>query len=167
MKTFLKSHCFFKAQILCKGHKIWEKIAHFFLQTSNQSGRIFQICVAFSEYLNFMIYRVSHGKMTMSYPGPRPIQGGCTLAFPALFCQYLWQLTRLAWKEKYVNASYMLFGAIYMGRNQNSINTIAWIITPPLCIHHAPAPIGCSLMIFSSTNSGFRVLWIQCHRKQN
>ena len=41
--------------------------------------------------------------------GPRPIQGGCTLAFPALFCQYLWQLTRLAWKHKYVNATCMLF----------------------------------------------------------
>ena len=27
---------------------------------------------------------------------PCLIQGGCTLAFPALFCQYLWQLTSLA-----------------------------------------------------------------------
>ena len=53
---------FFKAQILSEGHKIWEKITHYFIEIT----LIFQIFVALSEYLNFMIYRVSYGKMTMS-----------------------------------------------------------------------------------------------------
>ena len=94
MKTFLKSHCFFSRLRYCpKATKFKKKITHFFIEIT----LIFQICVAFSEYLNFMIYRVSHGKMLMSH----------------------------------------LF------------------------------PIGCSLMIFTPPNSGFRVLWIQCHNKQN
>ena len=94
MKTFLKSHCFFSRLRYCpKATKFEKKITHFFIEIT----LIFQICVAFSEYLNFMIYRVSHGKMLMSH----------------------------------------LF------------------------------PIGCSLMIFTPPNSGFRVLWIQCHNKQN
>ena len=35
-------------------------------------------------------------------------RGACSLWFPALFCQYLWQLTRLAWKHKKINATYLL-----------------------------------------------------------
>ena len=34
---------------------------------------------------------------------------GCAIWFPALFCQYVWQLTRLAWKHSLVSATYMLF----------------------------------------------------------
>ena len=47
-----------------------------------------------------------------------------TLPFPALFCQYLWQLTRLAWKRKKVNP-------FHIRRKQNSINNVAWVNMGP------------------------------------
>ena len=72
------------------------------------------------------------------------IYSGCMLRFPALFCQYLWQFTRPAWKHMKECNLY----AIYIGRNQNSINTLAWIITPPLCIHHGWN--GCQIIEFVS-----------------
>ena len=54
---------------------------------------------------------------------------GTSMLFSALFCQYLWQLTRLAWKHKKVNATYLY--AIYIGRNQNDINNTAWVKVGP------------------------------------
>ena len=46
--------------------------------------------------------------------------------------------------------------AIYIGRNQNSINTIAWIITPPLCIHHGQAT--CCLDVLENTQTWIKII---------
>ena len=55
------------------------------------------------------------------------------LLIPALFCQYLWQLTRLAWKHNKVNATYMLV-FVLEGIKITYINNIAWINLGPLYI---------------------------------